>query len=232
VSGDRLGLRLARRRASSRFGVARVTCCGPRLNSIGWLTGSISPFSRAGAGSDDASPVLASPLRRHTSSRHIACASTSLARDRPLAPKQSADVGTTGEPVTTGLVRTFLGGSGTSPEVCFPSAYVSRVASYPQGGRPCGRSRFGVARVARPRTAGAIPGSNLGHGGAIRPCGFSHALRRTTQWHGSNGGRSGWVVRSSPTCAMRLSAPRASRIRRSRRRDSRRHRSVVRVGSA
>jgi hypothetical protein len=35
--------------------------------------------------------------RRHcgvtSSSRHIACASTSLARDRPLAPKQSADVG-------------------------------------------------------------------------------------------------------------------------------------------
>jgi hypothetical protein len=93
VSGDRLGLRLARRRASSRFSVARVTCCGPRLDSIGWLTKSISPFSCAGAGSDDASPVLASSLRRHTSSRHIACASMSLTRDRPLTPKQSADVG-------------------------------------------------------------------------------------------------------------------------------------------
>jgi hypothetical protein len=53
------------------------------------------------AGSDDASPVL----------RVVTAASSRfrlrlgvLARDRPAAPKQSADWGTTGGPVTTGPI--------------------------------------------------------------------------------------------------------------------------------
>lgn len=110
--------------------------------------------------------------------------------------------GTTDEPVTTGPVHAFLGGSGTSPEVCFPFSVRQprRVLTVRTGGRPGGpHPASALFAPARPRTLpGMIPARTSVTAAQVAPAVFRSSANR--QWHGSNGGRSGWVVRSPPTC--------------------------------
>ena len=129
VPGDRPGLRPAasnaralRRSRKDRF--RRPLAVGP----LAW-TDQLPRACRPGR-------ITRSARRPATSSRvHLRLGV--LARDRPAAPNQSADWGTTGGPVTTGPIRPFYRGSGTSPEVCSPTAHTSRVArSFSRGGRP------------------------------------------------------------------------------------------------
>ena len=207
MSGDRLGLRLARRRASSRFGVARVTCCGPRLDSMPLaLRRSISPtlrvpartthhpFSRRHCGVTALRATLPAPRRRSpaTARSHRSNRRTWALRTNPSRPAWSAPSWADQAP----LLR-----------FASPTAYVSRVASRVH--KAAGPADVPASTLlASPARAppGQSPARTSVAAAQVAPAVF-HALRRTTQWHGSNGGRSGWVVRSSPTCPTRLSAP-------------------------
>jgi len=135
------------------------------------------------------------PLARHRCgvTCAFACASASVARDRPLAPKQSADVGTTGGPVTTGL--TCRSAASQAPLLRFgPLQHTSAASRCPGqgyrrfiGGSPSRppddpASAFGVRR------ARAVV-ANLGRRAlalAVFRC-----WRDPRQWHRSMGGRVG-----------------------------------------
>jgi len=105
---------------SSRVGRPRVT-----------IGAAVSPDPLAWDRRDTRLPTrtthhpIASPLRRHL---RFCLRLDVVVRDRPATPKQSADLGTADESVTTGPVLALGRTSGTSPEVWSPSAHVSRVA--------------------------------------------------------------------------------------------------------
>jgi hypothetical protein len=156
-----LAPRIAIRRPRA-LGFWRVTVGFPRLASTRLASGRPC-FSRM--------PVwtthhpFASSLRRHVTP--LACASASLARDRPLTPKQSAPCGHYGQTRHDRPDPRTLS-SDRAPLLRFssPSAYVSRVARTPKaaGLRNIPLRRFAPAAPAHcrePRSA------------ACRPCGFS-----------------------------------------------------------
>jgi len=128
VNGSRRHL-IRRPRALRRSRVTFVTACPPTRWLPGVRLGSRLP-TRTSAFTRSRVVTAASLLA-------FACASTFITRDRPAAPKQSADAGTADESVTTGPTGALGHKAGTSPEVSVPSAHVSRVA-LPRG-RPASR---------------------------------------------------------------------------------------------
>jgi hypothetical protein len=129
------GLRFA---ADERFGF-RLACSDAR--ALWAVTRDQFPLSLSGrlAWARTEPGVVAhrrfTPVR--ASSGNVTCATFRLrlgvlARDRPFAPKQSAEPGTTGKSASR-PARSAPSGrrSGTSPEVCSPTAHASRVAHSP-----------------------------------------------------------------------------------------------------
>jgi len=169
----------------ARFGRSRVTCFPTSLGLFG-----LSPNDSAGL----------SPWTHHpfASSGDVTCASFRLrlgvlARDRPSAPKQSADLSTTGKSASRPARPSPSGRrSSTSPEVCSPTAHVSRVARCPAAAclRTIPLRRF----AARPRSVARIWEIEASLALAV----FRYL--RDPDDDARAGGRSGWVVRSSPTC--------------------------------
>jgi hypothetical protein len=141
------------------------------------------------------SPIDASPAG--ASSGGITCATFRLrlgvlARDRPFAPKQSAEPGTTGKSATRPARSPPSGRrSGTSPEVYSPTAHASRVA-LSGGGQPPDDP---ASAFRRPPVLRAQADQK-----ATLALAVFRAARVIADDDARAGGRSGWVVRSSQTC--------------------------------
>jgi hypothetical protein len=170
----------------ARFGRSRVTCFPFRSRAV-WLPGPTEPG------------VVAhrrfTPVR--ASSGGITCATFRLrlgvlARDRPSAPKQSAEPGTTGKSASRPARPPPSGRrSGTSPEVCSPTAHASRVA-LSGGGQPPDDP---ASAFRRPPVLRAQADQKAALALAV-----FRASRVIADDDARAGGRSGWVVRSSQTC--------------------------------